>query len=120
MKYCAVLMLTLFGCAADGYDDYNESLHDTMKYATPEAMAAHTLLLGTVLARAEENGVQPPPGVAAEYGFNTALMGDIERGVQYMDKEMVYYPESKLFVEALKRIIENRENILINEKEEGK
>jgi len=106
---CALL---LQGCASDSYERYDTSLYDNLKYGTDEALAEHMLLLERIIARAEENGVKPPPGVCLEYGYYLALTGKPEEGRHFMDKELTYYPESATFVSALKRLTSGEESIL--------
>ena len=48
-----------------------------------------------------------PPGVFADYGFLLLSSGNKTKGLEMLQKEIVLYPESKVFID---RIIKRAEN----------
>jgi len=47
-----------------------------------------------------------PPGVCADYGFLLLQEGQKEKGKQMLMKEIVLYPESKIFIERILKMFE--------------
>ncbi len=47
-----------------------------------------------------------PPGVYADYGFLLLQEGKKEKGKKMLIKEMALYPESKIFIERILKMIE--------------
>ena len=43
----------------------------------------------------------PPPGIFLEYGYELAMSGKLEKGIEMMRLEMHNYPESRVFVERI-------------------
>jgi len=103
--------IILTSCASP-WERYDESLYSLLKNATPEAVEDHIELLGEIVTGAEEKGEKPPPGVCAEYGYRLATQkGELDKGLKQLDKETGYYPESELFVLALKRSVSGKEKV---------
>lgn len=47
-----------------------------------------------------------PPGVCADYGFLLLQEGKTEEGKEMLMKEIALYPESKIFIDRILKIIE--------------
>lgn len=47
-----------------------------------------------------------PPGIYADYGFLLASTGKVKEGKELMQKEIALYPESKVFVERILKLID--------------
>ncbi len=47
-----------------------------------------------------------PPGICADYGFILLQEGKKEEGKKMLMKEMALYPESKIFIERILKMIE--------------
>jgi hypothetical protein len=48
-----------------------------------------------------------PPGVSADYGFLLIQKGDLIKGKEYLKKEILLYPESKIFIDRILKLVEN-------------
>jgi hypothetical protein len=48
-----------------------------------------------------------PPGIYADYGFLLIQNNKIEEGEKMISKEISLYPESKIFLEKILKMIEN-------------
>lgn len=47
-----------------------------------------------------------PPGIYADYGFLLVQKGNLPEGIENLKKEIQYYPESKIFIERILKLIE--------------
>ena len=47
-----------------------------------------------------------PPGIYADYGFLLIQKGNITEGVENLKKEIQFYPESKIFIDRILKLIE--------------
>jgi hypothetical protein len=117
---CVALILLLAGlsaCAGNPYPGYSDSLYTALYENTPEALGEHELLLEEVIAWYDQEGQILPPGVAAELAFYQAKLGRTDQVDELLRREMRAYPESKLFIEALRRFLLGAEDAPIFERE---
>lgn len=42
-----------------------------------------------------------PPGIYAEYGYILAKKGNADKGIQMLEMEIKYYPESEVFINRI-------------------
>jgi hypothetical protein len=49
----------------------------------------------------------PPPGVYADYGFLLLQANNTDAGKSFLEKEIALYPESKIFIERILKILED-------------
>lgn len=47
-----------------------------------------------------------PPGILADYGFLLIQKGDLIKGKEYLKKEILLYPESKIFIDRILKLVE--------------
>jgi hypothetical protein len=47
-----------------------------------------------------------PPGIYADYGFLLIQKGNLTEGVENLKKEVQFYPESKIFIDRILKLIE--------------
>jgi len=48
-----------------------------------------------------------PPGIYADYGFILMQIGKTEEGKAMLEKEIVLYPESKIFIDRILKMLES-------------
>lgn len=48
----------------------------------------------------------PPPGICADYGYLLLQNNKQEQGMALLKKEVEYYPESKIFVDRILKMLE--------------
>jgi len=104
--------LLLSGCAGRSMSRYDWSLYHRIKLATPEAIEHHIEVLEEILAEAAKEDRAPRPGACAELGYYLMLAGKADRGMDILDREVMYYPESARFVLVLKRLTRGEKKIL--------
>ena len=46
------------------------------------------------------------PGILADYGFLLIQKGDLIKGKEYLKKEILLYPESKIFIDRILKLVE--------------
>ena len=56
----------------------------------------------------QQNGTRKvtPPGMFADYGYFLIQRGDLKRGKENLKKEILLYPESKIFIDRILKLIE--------------
>ncbi len=113
-----LLSATLSGCAGNPYQSYPDSLYTALYENTPEALGEHQVLLEEILVWYDREGQTAPPGVAAELAFYQAKLGRTDRVDELLRREVATYPESKLFVGALRRFLLGPEDAPIFERDE--
>ena len=111
MRFLA-LSLVLFGVAGctpktiytwTGYDDalYNH-------YKNPTENEAFIEALKEVVEEGEKSG-RIPPGIYAEYGYTLYEQGKIAEAVIYFKKESEKWPDSKIFMNKVIAMSNNRQ-----------
>lgn len=107
----AFFVLLLSSCVTEkslySWKDYEKTSYNYYKKQTPESTQA---LLNTyaLLIERQEQGTRKvvPPGTYAEYGFLLAQTGKKEEGITMLKKEIEVYPESKIFIERIIKMLE--------------
>jgi hypothetical protein len=98
-------LVFLIGCAPQPlfyWGDYSSSLYDYKKSPDEKTLAAHEKSLLDIIVTSPKKHLHVPPGIYAEYGYLLINDGKENEGLEYFDKEIVLYPESKVFVQRLK------------------
>jgi hypothetical protein len=49
---------------------------------------------------------KPAPGICADYGYLLIQKGEVEKGKKLIKQEIVYYPESAVFLERILKRLE--------------
>lgn len=87
--------------------NYEKTSYNFYKKQTPESTEA---LLATYAQMIEKQTKSTrkivPPGTYAEYGFLLIQNGKKEDGLAMLKNELNYYPESKVFVERIIKMLE--------------
>jgi hypothetical protein len=99
-------MITFLGCGPAPrlfyWGTYSSTLYNYKKNPDEKTLAAHKASLLNVITESPKRNKKIPPGICAEYGYLLAKEGNNEKGLEYMDKEIELYPESKTFIQRLK------------------
>ena len=102
---CFFILVFLAGCAPQEifyWGDYSTTLYDYKKNPDEKTLAAHKKSLIDIIAVSPQKNRRIPPGVYAEYGFLLIKDGKEGEGLQYFEKEITLYPESKIFIQRLR------------------
>jgi hypothetical protein len=84
---------------------YDTKLYE--HYKNPNEQVKFHEDMKEVVVRAEAEG-RVPPGIYAEYGFLLLEQGNRAAAVQYFQKEAARWPESRVLMEKLIAVAENR------------
>jgi hypothetical protein len=57
----------------------------------------------TIVDLPKGSKVVPPPGTSADYAYMLLQQGDSVKANEYFDKEMLLYPESRTYIEKVKK-----------------
>jgi len=90
------------GCATPRRYDWNQYDQRLYKYyKNPEAATEFVSVMEAHVHSLEATGKKPAPGLYAELGTFYLKKGDAKTAVQYYNKEMLTWPESKGLMVAL-------------------
>lgn len=64
----------------------------------PEALQKHIDVLDEIINTSNASNQRVAPGLYAEIGQLYYQMGQREKGVSYLEKEVATYPESRMFI----------------------
>jgi len=105
MKTILTLLLVglTSGCATNNshWGSYSNELYTYYKDSSDKERVELTDELTRIFKRAEAKGLNPPPGLYAEYGTLMLSQGQTEQAITYYSKEMASWPESTVLMSAL-------------------
>ncbi len=87
----------------DGYEAYSyKYLKDRDKESREQLMESYEKIIN------EQEGSRDtvPPGIMADYGFLLMQADQQKKGKKMLTKEVKYYPESKVFIDRILKMIE--------------
>ncbi|MBV7299687.1 DUF4810 domain-containing protein [Enterovibrio paralichthyis] len=98
--------MLLSGCvqvSESGYywGDYSHSYYSYLKNASKESVTEHYETLIDIVETSEQSDLKVPAGIFAELGYIHSQMGDFHSAVNYYEKEVATYPESKILMGTL-------------------
>ncbi len=103
-----LLSVSLGGCATQNrpqyiWKDYSASLYTVKKNPSDESLKTHKDLLLSIIEESKSTNYRVPPGVYCEYGYILMKEGKKEEALVYFDLEEKTYPESRVFIQNLKK-----------------
>jgi len=84
------------------WDDYSETLYALKKSPDEKTLKSHKEMLVKIITGAGGKKMRIPPGVHAEYGYLLLKAGREAEGMDYLDRELNIYPESRVFILRLR------------------
>lgn len=99
-----VVGLLLTSCAPQTLYNWNNYSNATYNYVKTKSDADQKKLIATYESIIKsQTGLRKcvPPGIYADYGFLMLEMGQSEKGIALMQKEIELYPESKPLIEKI-------------------
>ncbi|MDR1005898.1 MAG: DUF4810 domain-containing protein [Bacteroidales bacterium] len=100
-----VIAIMFGGCgkAMYEYHNYNESSYTYTKGGWDEKETKKLIKQFKAIADLPKGSkIMPPPGACADYAFVLLRSGDTIKSKEFFDKEVLIYPESKVFIDKLK------------------
>lgn len=89
------------------WNNYQEEMYSYAKEENGENLKKLMKTYQNIIDKQTGSRKVIPPGICADYGYLLYKQGKKEEGLSFLNKEMVLYPESSVFVS---RIIKNLEN----------
>ncbi|MBM4176838.1 MAG: DUF4810 domain-containing protein [Ignavibacteria bacterium] len=90
------------------WGDYSSTLYELKKNPDDRTLDDHKKELLLIFDESDRLNLKVPPGLYAEYGYILLKDGHEIEGLEYLDKELSLYPESKVFIYRLKSEIARR------------
>lgn len=112
IKYLLVLLILSInfnGCVPEieyFWGNYSKTLYALKKTPNDKTLVEHKNSLIEIIKVSNSKKKRVPPGVYAEYGYILLKEGKEIEGLESFNKELIYYPESKVFIEKLKTSIQ--------------
>ncbi len=99
------------GCATSkpelySWQGYEASTYTYLKNADEEALEALILSYEKIIKEQKGTRKVAPPGIYADYGFILIQNGENEKGQEMLQKEIETYPESRIFIERILKMLE--------------
>jgi hypothetical protein len=96
----------ILGCAQERlyyWGNYSQTLYKYKKQPKEENLEAHKACLVQIIEESNKRNKRTPPGVCCEYGYILLKEGKTQQALSYFEMEERNYPESKVFIERLKK-----------------
>jgi hypothetical protein len=110
LTLCGLVIGFTIGCVPNPtlyqWGEYEQKLHEA--YKDPSAIPEFQAELLELIQASELNGVSPPPGVYAEYGYALYLRGQLSGAIVYFAKEREAWPESAVLMTTVIQRIQER------------
>lgn len=90
------------------WGDYSSTLYDYKKNPDEKTLEAHKAQILLIFDESLKSNMRVPPGANAEYGYILLKEGKEKEGMEYLDKEMLLYPESLVFIKRIKMEYDRR------------
>ena len=86
--------------------DYEKTSYNYLKNANEESTQKLIATYDKIIKKQVGTRKTVPPGIMADYGFLLINQGKVEEGKAMLAKEIKTYPESKIFIERILKMIE--------------
>jgi len=106
----SIVIILLTGCATPTslytWSNYSTLAHNYLKNS--DEVSTTKLFDGYDEVINNQKGTRSavPPGIYADYAFLLLERGEVERAREMLNKEITLYPESKVFIEHILKMIE--------------
>lgn len=84
---------------------YSSSLYSLKKAPGDENLQKYKQTLIEIINKSEKKNKKVPPGLYCEYAYILLKEGNVNDALNYFSLEEKTYPESKLFIEKIKKKI---------------
>ena len=101
-----LILSFIVGCATEPlyyWGNYSQTLYKYKKSPKEETLAAHKVCLVNIIEESNKRNKKIPPGVCCEYGYILLKEGKTDQALYYFEMEEKNYPESKVFIDRLKK-----------------
>jgi hypothetical protein len=90
------------------WGNYNESSYIYLKNSDDKSVTELLTTYQGIIENSEKKGKRKvaPPGIYADYGFLLIKLNRVEEGKEMLNKEILLYPESKMLIERILKLIE--------------
>ncbi|MDR2130185.1 MAG: DUF4810 domain-containing protein [Odoribacteraceae bacterium] len=105
-----LIMIGMIGCQIQkpmySWYNYNATSYNYQKNADAASSQQMIETYQKIVDRQTGSRQTVPPGICADYGFLLLQANKVEEGKAMLMREIVLYPESRLFIERILKMIE--------------
>ncbi len=111
-KILSVSLLTLMLCSCGGqkelysWGNYDKTSYNYLKNADEDSQQELMKNYQEIINGPKKGKKNIPPGVCADYGYLLVKQGKVGKGKEMLKKEIALYPESKIFIDRILKMID--------------
>ena len=108
--YMCIVAFAFYSCSAPkglySFDKYQQASYNYLKKADEKSINEIMEQYQKIITKQKGTRKVTPPGMFADYGFFLIQRGDLKKGKESLNKEILLYPESKIFIDRILKLIE--------------
>jgi len=108
--YMCIVAFAFYSCSAPkglySFDKYQQASYNYLKKADEKSINEIMEQYQKIITKQKGTRKVTPPGMLADYGFFLIQRGDLKKGKERLNKEILLYPESKIFIDRILKLIE--------------
>ena len=108
--YIFIVAFAFYSCSAPkglySFDKYQQASYNYLKKADEKSINEIMVQYQKIISKQKGTRKVTPPGMFADYGFFLIQRGDLKKGKENLNKEILLYPESKIFIDRILKLIE--------------
>ncbi len=105
-----VLAFVINSCSSPKYlyswEKYGQASYNYLKKADEKSIEQIIVEYKKIINKQKGTRKVAPPGIHADYGFILIQQGKVKEGKENLMKEIALYPESKIFIDRILKLIE--------------
>tara|TARA_B110001450_G_C17408778_1_gene394862 strand:+ start:244 stop:588 length:345 start_codon:yes stop_codon:yes gene_type:complete len=108
--YMCIVAFAFYSCSSPkglySFDKYQQASYNYLKKADQKSINEIMEQYQKIITKQKGTRKVTPPGMLADYGFFLIQRGDLKKGKESLNKEILLYPESKIFIDRILKLIE--------------
>ena len=108
--YIIILSIAVSSCGSSkklySWGKYEQASYNYLKKADEKSTEKIIKEYNSVISKQKGTRKMIPPGMLADYGFLLIQKGNMVDGIANLKKEISLYPESKIFIDRILKMIE--------------
>ncbi|MDR0418975.1 MAG: DUF4810 domain-containing protein [Prevotellaceae bacterium] len=88
------------------WDSYDVASYTYVKNGDERSIQELVKTYQKIIEKQKGSRGVPPPGICADYGFLLLQTDKVEEGKKMLKMEIAYYPESKVFIDRILKMLE--------------